>query len=133
MDKNCGWKFGDVGVDGVVLFHRLGIDTTIMAKGVNIFVGFRLEGGIFMAATTKAGLGDLIGVSVKVIRSRLLGGMCGFLSIRSNDGKHWIIGETALKKVGGKRGIGVRNVGVEGFRGMKGKDGRLRPQADAEN
>lgn len=76
-----------------------------------------LSGQCFKAATTKAGLAKLLGVSSDTVR-RNLG------KFITADGVVHYVAEVDLEKVGGKRGkVGG---GTSGFLGMKGKDGMLK-------
>ena len=94
-----------------------------MAK---IFVGFSFGGG-FVAATTKIGLGRLVGVSVDTVRRALADKGDGMpyrcarsSSKRTGDGTMWYIAEVELVK------IEARENRSSGFRGFKGNDGLLR-------
>jgi hypothetical protein len=88
-----------------------------MAK---IVVGYNGIKG-FRAATTRHGLARLLDVSYDTVRRGL---KIGYASSGTEVGDYvWSISEIELEKVGGDRGKGRKN--IEGFRGMKGEDGKL--------
>lgn len=92
-----------------------------------IIVAYQSMNGEFKASTTKAGMARLLGVSVGTIKRGLM--FNGVVATRKLG--YWVIGETALVRVGGKRGLRVKT-GQAGFLGYKGEDGLLKGEG-AEN
>ena len=116
-------RFGFKKVNGLHLFHRLGIDKTKLKFMAKIYVAWNAQDG-FRACTTKVGLASEIGVSAATVRRNLGGVIRGVVSKSGHGGdkvRSWDVDCVELVKVGGKRGKSGLSLG--GFLGMKGNDG----------
>lgn len=114
-------------IDGLHLFHRIGVDKTKLKFMAKIYVGWNAQDG-FRACTTKVGLASEIGVSAATVRRNLGGVIRGVVSKSGHGGdkvRSWDVDCVELVKVGGGRGkiAGGKVKGGSGFLGMKGKDG----------